>query len=42
MLEAIEETEDIKLYDEVKARNEKTISLEDYLKARKKRNHAAL
>lgn len=42
MLEALEESDDIKLYDEVKARNEKTILLEDYLKDRKKRNHAAL
>jgi hypothetical protein len=42
LLEAIEENEDIQLYDEVKARNEKRISFEDYLKSRKKRNHATL
>ena len=42
LIEAIEESEDIKLYDEVKARNEKRISFEDYLKSRKKRNHASL
>lgn len=41
LLEAIEENEDIHLYDEVKARNEKRILLDDYIKSRKK-NHAAL
>lgn len=38
LLEAIEENEDIRLYDEVKARNEKRIPLSEYLKGRKKSN----
>lgn len=37
MLEELEELEDIRLYDAVKAKNEKSIPLEDYLKTRKKR-----
>ncbi len=41
MLEAIEENEDIRLYDDVKAKNEKRISLDDYLKSRHKK-YAAL
>jgi hypothetical protein len=41
LLEAIEESEDIRMYDEVKSRNEKRISLDDYLKKRKP-THAAL
>ena len=32
MLEDIEELEDIRLYDEVKARNESSITLEEYTK----------
>ena len=32
MLEDIEELEDIRLYDEVKARNESSITLEEYIK----------
>ena len=36
ILEDLEEFEDIKLYDAVKARNEDTISLEDYIAKRKK------
>ena len=36
ILEDLEEFEDIKLYDAVKARNEDTISLEDYIAMRKK------
>ena len=39
MLELLEEKEDIRLYDEVKARKEKTIPLDDYLEKRKKRKH---
>ena len=35
MLELLEEKEDISLYDEVKARKEKTIPLDDYLEKRK-------
>ena len=35
LLDAIEENEDIRLYDEVKARNEKRFSLDEYLKGRK-------
>lgn len=38
MLELLEEKDDIRLYDEVKARNEKTISLDAYLEKRKKRS----
>jgi hypothetical protein len=37
MLEDLEELEDIRLYDSVKARNEKSIPLNDYLKSRKKK-----
>lgn len=37
LLELLEEKEDVKLYDEVKAKNEKTIPLETYLAKRKKR-----
>lgn len=40
LLEAIEENEDIRLYDEVKSRNEKRISLDEYLKKRKIANAA--
>lgn len=36
LLEAIEENEDIRLYDEIKAKKEKRISLEEYLKGREK------
>ncbi len=39
MLELLEEKEDIRLYDEVNARKEKTIPLDDYLEKRKKRKH---
>ena len=35
LLDAIEDNEDIRLYDEVKARNEKRFSLDEYLKGRK-------
>lgn len=35
LLDALEELEDIRLYDSVKSRNEKTISFDDYLKKRK-------
>lgn len=41
LLEDSEELEDIKRYDEVKAKDEKSIPLKDYLKSRKnKRKHA--
>ncbi len=36
LLEESEELADIQLYDEVKSRNEKTTSLEKYIKQRKK------
>jgi hypothetical protein len=38
VLEKLEELEDIRLYDEVKARNEPTISLAEYRKKRQQRN----
>ncbi len=38
MLEDLEEMEDIRLYDEVKARQEEAIPLGEYLKKRKQRN----
>lgn len=41
LLESIEENEDVKLYDAVKAKNEKRVSLDDYIKSRKK-NYASL
>lgn len=41
LLDAAEENEDIRLYDEVKSKNEKRISLDEYLKKRKP-VHAAL
>jgi len=34
LIEQLEDAEDIRLYDEVKARNEPTIPFEDYLKKR--------
>ncbi|TGM12305.1 hypothetical protein EHQ81_14665 [Leptospira selangorensis] len=41
LLEDSEELEDIKLYDEAKTKNEKSLPLKDYLKNRKnKRKHA--
>ncbi len=33
LIEQLEDAEDVRLYDEVKARNEPTIPFEDYLKA---------
>ncbi|WP_061219550.1 hypothetical protein [Leptospira weilii] len=40
LLEDSEELEDIRLYDEVKAKNEKSIPLSEYIKSRKnKRRH---
>lgn len=36
MMEELEELHDIKLYDEVKSRNEKTQTLESYVKSRKR------
>ena len=42
MLEKIEELEDIKLYDEVKSRQESYISLEEYRQQRLKRKQYAL
>ncbi len=38
MIEQVEELEDIKLYDEVKAKNEKSIPFDMYLKNRKDKN----
>lgn len=40
MLEQLEEIEDIKLYDEVKARKEESTPFEEYLKQRKKSKRA--
>lgn len=40
ILERLEEIEDVKLYDEVKARKEDTIPFEEYLKQRKKSKRA--
>jgi hypothetical protein len=41
MLEDLEELEDIRLFDEVKAKSEKSIPLDDYLKRRQeKKNYA--
>ncbi len=38
MLDDLEEMEDIKLYDEVKARKEETLPFAEYLKKRKKKD----
>jgi hypothetical protein len=38
MIEQIEELEDIRLYDQVKAKNEESIPFDEYLKNRKKKN----
>ena len=40
MLEDIEELEDIRMYDEVKARNESSITLVEYMEKRQGNNHA--
>lgn len=40
MLEDIEELEDIRLYDEVKARNESSVTLEEYMAKRQGNKHA--
>ena len=40
ILDELEELEDIRLYDEVKARNEESIPLEQYLKQRQQKKHA--
>ncbi len=40
MLSELEELEDIRLYDEVKSRKEKSIPFEQYLKQRKKKRDA--
>ena len=40
MQEELEELDDIRLYDEVKARNEDRISFNEYMVQRKKRKHA--
>ena len=42
MLEKLEELEDIRVYDEVKKRNESSISLDDYRKKRQLRKQDAL
>jgi len=41
MLEDLEELNDIRLFDEVKARNEKGLPLEDYLLRRQKKRKYA-
>jgi len=38
LIKQVEELEDIKLYDEVKAKNEESIPFEMYLKNRKDKN----
>ena len=40
IIDELEELEDIRLYDEVKSKNEQGIPFEDYLKKRKKNKHA--
>lgn len=40
LLELLEELEDIRLYDEIKARNEERIPLNDYLQQRNTRKNA--
>ena len=40
ILNELEELEDIRMYDEVKAKNEPRLSLEEYLKKRQKRKRA--
>ena len=40
ILEELEELEDIRLYDEVKAKKESSIPFDEYLKKRKKSKHA--
>ena len=42
MVEKLEELEDIRVYDEVKKRNESSISLADYRKKRQLRKQDAL
>ena len=41
MVEDLEELDDIRLFDEVKARNEKSIPFEQYLKQRQKKKKYA-
>jgi PHD/YefM family antitoxin component YafN of YafNO toxin-antitoxin module len=41
MMEDLEELEDIRLFDEVKAKKEKSIPFEDYLKKRQRKNNYA-
>lgn len=40
MLEDLEELEDIKLYDKIKAKKEETIPFSEYLKKRKRKKDA--
>jgi len=40
MLEDVEELEDIRMYDEVKARDESSITLVEYMEKRQGNNHA--
>jgi PHD/YefM family antitoxin component YafN of YafNO toxin-antitoxin module len=40
IIDELEELEDIRLYDEVKAKKEKGIPFEEYLEKRKKNGHA--
>lgn len=39
LLEELEELEDIKMYDEIKALNEPTMPFEEYVKNRQKKDH---
>ncbi len=41
ILDDLEELEDIRLFDEVKAKNEKSIPLEQYIKSRQKKKKYA-
>jgi PHD/YefM family antitoxin component YafN of YafNO toxin-antitoxin module len=41
IMEDLEELEDIRLFDEVKGRNEKSIPFEEYLKKRQKKSNYA-
>lgn len=40
ILNELEELEDIRMYDEVKAKKEPSIPFDEYLKMRKKKKHA--
>jgi hypothetical protein len=40
LLDALEEKEDVRLYDAVKSKKEQHMPLEEYIKLRKKKKHA--